>query len=488
MFCRKRGLRRIVLTVLIAVLTTGLAPVASAAEDHPDTTAVIDWHMAPLSVDANDDGAIDAYLGGNRSADVPADGRYRVILDGCASAGAFYFEWTVGDQISRSTQCRTAVRLTEGDYHARLRVWGWSGSSVATHRISVVTHIVLGLGDSYGSGAGAAVSTDYPAGAGYFDVACVRTPRSHQAQAALELERSDPKSAVILIHLACAGAQISPGLLSPFQDSFQDYRRPQVDDARALLAGQPADAVLLSIGGNDVGFAVFLERCLLAEGIDCPTAPVGGYPTMHEYLMSTFNVLRNGTAADPLEGLPALAKCLGSVGCTTSETPDGSGTPLGVNPRNVLHTTYPDLTKGDDATYCRAVPNSLDPGLRNATREDWRWTDHVLEALVNEEEFVYTGSSGVQTTLEQTQPGLNAIISETEDRYGWSPVTEVYSGSTGHGYCASAYRPGTERGRWILRFREPTIPPPLLVPVHPNLGGQHHYTREVIKKLDPLLN
>lgn len=458
-----------------ALLALGFAPAAPAVADTPALpTAVIRWWMPPLTQDANADGVVDAYIGGNRTADVPADGRYDVVLDGCRSRNADSFEWTVAGATVRTDQCTTTVRLAEGTYRVKLKTRGEVGTAVARTRITVAVTIILGLGDSYSAGAGSAVPSDAPATYGYYDLNCARTPRSHQALAALGLEAADRHSSVILLHLSCAGAQITPGLLSPFRGN-----RPQVDDARDLLNGQAADLVLLSVGGNDTGFGTVVGLCLGTPGIDCPVTPVAGFPRAHDALMAMLAVLRDGTPADPLEGLPVLAGCLGSVGCTTSETPDGSGAALGLTPERIIYTTYPDLTKGDDGAYCAADPTSADPGLAFASAEEWRWIDRVYEALANEPTFTYTSAAGTSTVLDQSVPGLNAIVMETASRFGWTPVGQVYAGAARHGYCAGTPDPATGAGRWVNRIVEPTIPAPLLVTVHPNVLGQLHYSRSV---------
>lgn len=470
------------IVLMVAAATLGLAPATPSVGLIPSLpTAVIDWRMPALTQDADGNGVVDPYIGGNRTADVPADGRYDVVLDGCQSRNATDFEWTVDGRTVRTDQCATTVQLAEGEYRVKLKTRSEVGVAVEHAWITVAVTIVLGLGDSYSAGAGSAVPADAPATFGYYDINCARTPRSHQALAALDLEASDPRSSVILLHLSCAGAQVTPGLLSPFRGN-----RPQVDQARDLLNGQPADVVLLSVGGNDTGFGTVVGLCLLMA-VDCPITPVAGFPTSHEALMAALGVLRNGTPADPLEGLPVLAECLGSGGCTTSETPDGSGAPLGLSPERIVYTTYPDLTKGDDGAYCAGDPTSPDPGLANTSAEEWRWIDRVYEALANDPTFTYTATSGTQTVLTQTVPGLNAIVMETGSRFGWSPVGAVYSGATRHGYCAGTPDPATGTGRWTNRILEPTIPAPLLVTVHPNVLGQVHYARSVAPVLAAVL-
>lgn len=476
-----------VLALVAAMALTSTAPAAVAKKPPRERpTSVIDWRMPELTVDADGNGVIDSYLDGNRTADVPRNGRYPVVLDGCGSANASRFEWQIRSWKTSSRKCSTTVRLPEGKHRVKLKTRGPGGTAVSHRRITVQTHVVLGLGDSYGSGAGAQVPEDNPAGDGYVAKDCERTPRSHQALTALALEEADPRSSVILVHLACGGAQINPGLLTPLRGS-----RPQVDEARDLLNGQPVDSLLLSIGGNDAGFGAIVQQCLLTPGIDCPTTPFAGFPSLHGFLMTQFDWLRNGNPTDPIDGLPVLAECLGGAGCTTSETPDGSGEPLDVDPADVVYTTYPDLARDDDGSYCEVVPGAVDPGLAFTTAAEWAWTDAVVQAVDQDPVHLFTDSSGTQTTLEQTSPGLNAIIAETRQRYGWSTVDGVYADSftatAGHGYCASTFDPTSGDGRWTFRFTDGNPPGDLaggLVPVHPNAGGHRHYTDEILAKID----
>lgn len=471
----------------------GLAPAASATHGgwKPRPTAEIDWRMPALTVDADGNGVIDRYIDGNRTADVPADGRYDVVLDACGSTRTTRYTWWVRalerkapkPRVQRVTSraCETTVRLSEGRHRVTLVAYGKRGLAWDRTRINVKTHVVLGLGDSYGSGAGAQAVADNPEDVGYFARNCERTPRSHQAVAALELEQSDPRSSVILIHLACAGAQVDEGLLGPLADRAE---RPQIDESRDLLNDQPVDSLLLSIGGNDTGFGAIVQQCLLGFADQCPTSPFGGFPTLHEYLMAQLEILRNGNPDNPLDALPALAGCLGGDTCRTTE---GRGAPLDVKPADVQYTTYPDLSRDDDGAYCDVVPDSLDPGLVNVTSAEWAWVDAIYQALDQTETHTFTGTDGVSVELEQSSPGLNAVIAETAQRYGWAPVTGVYSNSfdayRGHGYCAGPLDLASGDGRWTLQFLDRTNGP-ASVPVHPNAGGHRHYSDEILASKD----
>ena len=137
------------------------------------------------------------------------------------------------------------------------------------------------------------------------------------------------------------------------------------------------------------------------------------------------------------------------------------------------------------------MTGSFDPALINASEAEWTWLDEVVQAVHQRKHVTYVDSAGVKHRLAVTTPGLNATIAETHKRFGWTPVTGVYSRSfsarTGHGYCASALTPATSQGRWTFRMlptEEPSVvPATLLVPVHPNSAGHAHYTRQIVRAL-----
>jgi hypothetical protein len=88
---------------------------------------------------------------------------------------------------------------------------------------------------------------------------------------------------VSFIHLACSGAKIWTGLL----DSYDGQERvdpeaslaPQIDEAAELVAGREVDALVVSIGGNDVKFASVLENCATKE--PCFDDPAPDDPSVH---------------------------------------------------------------------------------------------------------------------------------------------------------------------------------------------------------------
>ncbi|MEQ8823641.1 MAG: hypothetical protein RIC14_04630 [Filomicrobium sp.] len=132
---------------------------------------------------------------------------------------------------------------------------------------------------------------------------CHRSLYSHQLRAALKLSFENPHRAVTFLGLACSGAQITSGLLSAWKgverfpnrprrsqigeaaraqcggrrlefrnyaSSFTDGGRVPSLEALALERCPPREArkidlVLLSIGGNDIGFAKLVAYAILQE-------------------------------------------------------------------------------------------------------------------------------------------------------------------------------------------------------------------------------
>ena len=108
--------------------------------------AVADWRMADRTVDLETDqrgqgdvdipgpdGIVDDYdnaqgqlipgVNGNISTKFPEDGRYEVVLDGCASEGATLYQWSVdGAHATESPECEARVRLPEGPHELALTV------------------------------------------------------------------------------------------------------------------------------------------------------------------------------------------------------------------------------------------------------------------------------------------------------------------------------------------------------------------------------
>jgi hypothetical protein len=124
---------------------------------------------------------------------------------------------------------------------------------------------------------------------------CNRSRASHQAQAALMLEKADRRTSVTFIHTACSGARL-PHLLADagYAEDYEGQepliagrRQPwlpsqidQVASRRIGKGGREVDALLVSIGGNDVYFGSIVALCALPPELEYDQDPCQDMPVV----------------------------------------------------------------------------------------------------------------------------------------------------------------------------------------------------------------
>ena len=236
--------------------------------------------------------------------------RWSVVVDACSSSGAgsAITEYDVniagvGHDFrtrSRRTRCRRQFdnlrRL--GSYNVTVIVrTARDASAPRTQRIELSDHLVVSLGDSMASGEGVPdtpgvytlgetltqttstlarvfsgnVRLSTKKAADWKNRRCHRSARAGHALTASALERRDPKSSVTYISLACSGAEIAHVIdkeyagIQPLPNSGKVD--PQLEVLRELVGsgsgtrGRRIDALLLSIGVNDLGFSGIVKSC-----------------------------------------------------------------------------------------------------------------------------------------------------------------------------------------------------------------------------------
>lgn len=290
-----------------------------------------DYSMADRLADSNGDGIVD-YL----TPDQIRAKEFAVTLDGCASTGPIIeFDWTVqeasGDKVQREVgSCRLVLQLPEGTDPVQLTVRYQDGSDARTqHDIEVKDWVIVSMGDSFASGQGAPdVDRHLWHAAVWKDKACNRSSLAGATQAALKIERDDPRTSVTLVHVACSGATVKRGLLFP-QDAGDGPSKDlsQVRQIEDLVGDRRIDALIVSIGGNDIGFGDIIKRCLLHH---C------GSISDDRRFEARLTTLTGGGSSG--YGIPELFSCMTSESCR----PGLSG--LAVSPGTIFATTYPDLT------------------------------------------------------------------------------------------------------------------------------------------------
>ncbi len=496
------------LTTAVVASTLGLVAPPAAAE--PAVSAVAAWSMVPQSKDVNRDGIIDGdggvpasgalslqpsprFVGaGNRVAQPNerliggtlswylSDRGFPVRLNACRSSGDRY-RWRIArdGSVIRTTKwrtltrrtCRQTVTLPESSYDLALEVRG-SGSVDRTRLTADVRNIlVVALGDSYASGEGnprnvkAWMKRGGSLSPYWDDDGCRRSARGAPALAALGLERSSSTTSVTLIDVACSGATVDAGILGPQLGAQQ--ATSQIEQAARLMAGHAADAVLLTVGGNDVGFTSILQTCALSN--DCPLArppagPLSGFPSVQSGVQS-----QTGALADDFA---RIAACLGGSNCRLADGRPVDALPLSPS-APVLPTLYPDITRAADGRPCTYLTISSD---------DFAWARSTILSPAPPPTYPYTLASGRTVDLPGAQGSLNQQIAATSRFTDWTPVGGTWSASGdtpgGHGVCAG-------NQAWVFGFTG--LSGFTTASFHPNPTGQDVMARAISDAAMPLL-
>lgn len=321
---------------------------------------------------------------------------YAVDLNACASSGGtnpsrpndsiVSYRWEInGPGRAESPEsvdggCRFSVSFPAvGRYDVRLTVTDDDGDTFSIERDVRIREdtVIVSLGDSNASGEGNINRDDH-----WSDWVCHRSFTSGPALAADRLEVSRAGT-VTFLSLACSGAEVDSGLLRPYegQENNGTPLDPQVDVMEEMLCPsgpsscRDVEAILVSAGGNDVGFAPVLEHC----GFDSP-----------------FN-----ECSQDVEFVAALNQRFSRLDALY----DALGDRLDAGPladAEVYITEYPD-DPFDGNNGCEAL------------------------SLITDDEGVWIHEQAVR---------LNHAIRRAAARNGWNYVGGVADGFRGHGYCA----------------------------------------------------
>jgi hypothetical protein len=218
-------------------------------------------------------------------------------------ASADWSHHTILQKPTRDDTLTSFVLPGPGDYTVRMRVW-FTGNRFTekTVKFSVQEKVIVGMGDSFASGQGnpdhwAELDTADPRvgltcgnpTAGYasgskpptdedaiwYEEKAHRSFNSGQAIGAHSLQDvyaetwnkdTGPNTStsfkftkVTFASFARTGAKITDGLINP-QEGLSDFvGAGQIEECRRTFIGRSIDALLISIGGNDAGFAGVLE-------------------------------------------------------------------------------------------------------------------------------------------------------------------------------------------------------------------------------------
>lgn len=254
--------------------------------------------------------------------------------------------------------------------------------SVGEIRIEARDFFVVSIGDSLSSGEGNPSFTS-PI---WTNEQCHRSAEAGPAAAARKLEAENPHSVVTFLHLACSGASTATGMTGSYAGIVPGpWLAPQIPEIARFANGREIDAVMMSVGANDVEFGKVIAHCVtsLSSCYEGPFVDRDMETTLAEFVGTRMDRMPYWFARNH-EWLTAA----------------------GVAPERVYSVGYPRITRDADGNVCTAL-NSL-PTM---TETEWLWNENWVE-----------------------RP-LNAAVVEAASKHGWRPVHGLAASFERHGYC-----------------------------------------------------
>jgi lysophospholipase L1-like esterase len=329
----------------------------------------------------------------------------------------------------------------EGSYDVELHVEGNGDDATATQTVVVQDLLIVAIGDSIASGEGNPIrrSAIDPL---WQDPRCHRSALAGTAQAAEHIERANGRSSVTFVHLACSGATVKKGLTGGYKGAKRRLlQRPrllpaQLDELRAIAANREVDAVLLSVGGNDIGFSDIVKFC--GAHSRCRERPID--PKKLE--------LPSGPKLPLDEAAPkSLAQLPGLFDSVDRNLPDSL-------PNDRLYLMeYLDSTHATNGDLCPSI--DIPPQGIDRKELSWAYDDLIVP--------------------------LNGRLRAAADDHHWRFVSGVADGYRRHGYCAD--------DGWVRKLPE-SLAQQGIDPkgtLHPNERGHRFTAARIDELLEPAL-
>ncbi len=276
-----------------------------------------------------------------------------------------------------------------------------TGTEAKNAKVVVRDWLIVGMGDSNGSGQG-----NPP----YINARCDRSLASYQYQTALYVENHDPHTSVTFVFDSCSGArsdQLWKNTYEGQEPSGGVLLPPQIDQVRGVIRKRKPDALIMSIGINDLYFGSIMSFCatynITGTAFTDHTCEATHVNVKKDALGYTVGYSESADFADPtlatltsqrLQVLPSrlasLAQDLRAVGA-----------------KHTFASHYPDFTTDEKGQVCSDKKGPF-PKLSSAV---WSW-------------------------LRGTGDSLNAAVSGAS-QFGWVPIDGVAAGFVGHGYCST---------------------------------------------------
>ena len=331
-----------------------------------------------------------------------------------------------------SQACTATLVAPEPDnYQVNLTLELTGGEETASRSVRIRDRLVVSVGDSYASGQGVPDRAGRPKFANtvrdcpmdiepiWAEPAAHRSFESGPALAVLGGERRMDGDLVTFLSFAASGATIDEGLLGPQHDWQIEG---QLAEAGRTVGERSVDALLLSIGGNDVGFADGLKEL-------------------------TADVLRDRskTVKRTREAIAGLEAKFDDVAAKVER----------LSPAEVYITEYPV------AHFDEKADGTVGDGCGVF---DWAGIAKI--------------DSFEAETIKLLGTLLNQAVKSAAERHGWTYVDGIVDGFRGHGYCRSA-----EKRYFVTASESCDQQGDFLGTMHPNPAGQRVYAELIADAL-----
>jgi NAD(P)-dependent dehydrogenase (short-subunit alcohol dehydrogenase family) len=295
---------------------------------------------------------------------------------------------------------------------------------------------IAGMGDSYAAGEGAPDSYNPTTKrATWEEEQCHRSANSRLTKG-VEKIAEIPGVWVLYKNFACSGATIYQGIIGhynglppPYGDPPRKVIDPQIDQLELWLSGQELDALLLSVGGNDIGFGEVVTRCLNPLFFDCvhDKPLLGNDPPLHQLVAqgdNTVHLVGLDNLQDAYELLNEYIE--GRIGETT-----------------VFILDYPDPLRfggKPDASLSEATP-FLCNGYQNfddhfvVGQGHISHGDLVPSAIPVGAKIANLKYAEIQWIYANVLRPLNGAVLQAADRLDWQHVSGFVEHSYDHGFC-----------------------------------------------------
>ena len=292
--------------------------------------------------------------------------------------------------------------------------------------IEVEDILIIAIGDSFASGEGNPERPEYDKkGLKWADGQVEYITKDHEAahrstlcwsaQAALQLENASNKTSVTYINLAETGGLIRNSV-------------SQLGSLRKIIGAREVDALLISTGGNDIGFSYLISTLLGRNKHDKVFSLKSIQSAFHSgnwlmltspldnFLLQYFDHLMGIKPKPQLPGLNELSYQYGMLNTNISN--------WGINSSKVYIMEYPNLSTykdGNQTKYCEEMLTRVveiarpgDDGIGLIDREEAQWV------------------------VDYAVPKLNSEIKKASQKHKWNYIGGIVEKFDGRGLCVGS--------------------------------------------------